>query len=534
MISSANLSVGNVALAVGALAAYWAANKLARSVWHRLTTPLRHLPGPKSESFIWGNLRAIFKADNSVIHEQWVKEYGKTFRYHAFLGQYRFFSTDTRAIGHILNNTQVWVKPELMRNSLAAILGEGVLFTEGEQHRKQRRIMNPAFGIAQTRELTDIFLEKSAELRDVWRAKVAEGGGSAEVDALSWLSKATLDIIGLAGFDYHFNALKDQSNELSDAFGAVFSTSQQFRLLNFLRNVIPVLRWLPNKQQRKTDEARAVMDRIGMELITEKKRAIRAGESKSVGRDLLTLLIRANMDKDVPPHLRLSDEEVLGQVPTFLVAGHETTASTTTWCFYALSQHLDVQAKLREELLAVPTDNPTMDDLNALPYLDAVVRETMRVYSVVGSTVRVAAQDDVVPLATPIVDRKGRTVHEVNIKKGDSIFVPILALNRAEDIWGEDAREFRPERWLSVPDKANSIPGVFAGLMTFIGGPRSCIGYRFAVIEFKALLFHLVRAFKVELAVPVEQIASRSSIVTRPVLKTNDTNVLPIILTPVE
>lgn len=95
----------------------------------------------------------------------------------------------------------------------------------------------------------------------------------------------------------------------------------------------------------------------------------------------------------------------------FLVAGHETTSNATAWCLYALAGAPDVQARLREELLAWPTDNPTMDELNELPYLDMVVRETMRLHAPVAATIRVAAKDEVVPLGKPYTDRHGQ-VHD--------------------------------------------------------------------------------------------------------------------------
>lgn len=164
-----------------------------------------------------------------------------------------------------------------------------------------------------------------------------------------------------------------------------------------------------------------------------------------------------------------------------------------------------MQQKLRDELLGVATDNPTMDELNALPYLDAVVRETMRVHAPVPSSIRVAMRDDVIPLNTPYVDVHGQVHDAVRVTKGSPIFIPILAINRAKALWGEDAHEFRwvvahaygcrvvltvffwlvvrPERWANVPEAAQSVPGVWGNLMSFLGGPRSCIGYRFSLVE---------------------------------------------------
>ena len=104
---------------------------------------------------------------------------------------------------------------------------------------------------------------------------------------------------------------------------------------------------------------------------------------------------------------------IISEVPTFLVAGHETTSTATTWALFALTQSPEVQDKLRKQLLTVGTDNPTMDELNALPYLDAVVRETLRVHAPVPSTMRVATEDDILPLNEPVKDKNGNVLNGI-------------------------------------------------------------------------------------------------------------------------
>ncbi|KAG6854184.1 hypothetical protein C0991_009836 [Blastosporella zonata] len=104
------------------------------------------------------------------------------------------------------------------------------------------------------------------------------------------------------------------------------------------------------------------MSRIGQELLRESKASI---HEKGEARDLLSLLVKSNIATDIPEHQRMTDQDVLAQVPTFLVAGHETTSTATTWTLYALTQNQAAQNKLREELLMVETDNPTMEQLNA-------------------------------------------------------------------------------------------------------------------------------------------------------------------------
>jgi hypothetical protein len=103
-------------------------------------------------------------------------------------------------------------------------------------------------------------------------------------------------------------------------------------------------------------------------------------------------------------------------------------STATTWALFALTQAPEVQTKLREELLQVSTDNPSMDDLSALPYLDTVVRETLRVHSPVPSTIRVAMEDDVIPLNTPFVDKNGQTHHGIKYASNTVLSFTMLTL----------------------------------------------------------------------------------------------------------
>ncbi|KAF8604787.1 cytochrome P450 [Ceratobasidium sp. AG-I] len=485
----------------------------------KLFSPLRHLRGPKNESLVFGNLKRIFGAQNSVLHEEWVGEYGLTFAYRGFLSSYRLYTVDTRALNFIMTQTNSFAKPEAVRRNLADVLGEGLLFAEGDTHKRQRRIMNPSFGPPQVRELVPIFWEKSIKLKDIWINEIkANPEGKAVIDVLPWLSRATLDIIGVAGFDYHFNSLEGgDEDELSRAFMKVFEAGQDFNLLAILKNFIPVLRLIPTARTRSMAASMATMHRVGMKLIDEKKTAL-AQDSKTgsttQGRDLLTLLIKSNLAYENEAH-RMSDEEVLGQISTFLTAGHETTSTSTTWALYVLTKHPEVQRKLRQELLECGLgDEPSMNDLDKLPYLDNVVRECLRVHPAVPSTVREAAQDINVPVAKPFKNRHGVEQDSIIIQKRDTVFIPILAMNRVKHIWGEDAMEFRPERWDNLPEAAKDMPGVWSHLMTFIHGNRACIGYRFALIEMKALMYTLVRAVEFDID-PTIEIEGRS-IVTRP------------------
>ncbi|KAG0696611.1 cytochrome P450 [Suillus ampliporus] len=520
--------------------------KLAERAWRNIRSPLRALPGPKGASWIYGNSKEIYSVENPILHEQWVKEYGTTLKYKGLFYSDILFTMDTRALNYVITHNSDYQKPSQLQYLLGRVLGQGVLIVEGAQHRQQRRIMNPAFGPAQIRALTDIFFSKSIKLRDIWSTMTVASEDAAGVDVMPWLSRMTLDVIGLAGFNYEFDALNanEEPNELNQAFSVIFSATRKMSVLPMLKAWIPLLRWIPSERDRQIDAAQKTMGRIGHQLLRDAKAAAMSScsvekgssfeKSGLQGRDLLSLLVRANMATDIPENQRISDEDVLAQVPTFLAAGHETTSTARTWALYALCLCPDIQTKLRRELWTVETETPSMDELVALPYLDAVLRETLRMHAPLPSTVRIAMKDDVLPLNTPFTDRYGVAHDGIKVSKGDQIFIPMLAINRSEAIWGLDAKEFNPDRWLLPPDRASQVPGVWGHLLTFLGGPRSCIAYRFALVEMKALLFTLVRAFEFELAVPASDIGKKSRIVQRPILRSDpeNKNQLPLLVRP--
>ncbi|KAG8852487.1 hypothetical protein FRB96_008675 [Tulasnella sp. 330] len=515
------------------------------------TSALRDLPGPDGYSLFLGHVPTIVKEPCPVPHERWAAQYGPTFQLRGILLARRLFSMDPRAVAHVLNHPYDYPKPRLLRDVLTSILGQGMLAAEGDGHRRQRKIISPSFGTAQLRELMPIFYSKSNELRDRLLSKVAEGGGRSEEDVLRWLSRMALDVIGFAGFDYDFNSLAaGESNELAQASQKLQKSMTTVRkavgLLDLLQSRIQVLCLIPNERQRLMKKSREVMDRVGMELVQQRKALLlqeSAGEVKSssvVGRDLLSILVKANMATDLKDSERMTDDEMMGQINTMIAAGQETTSTSAMWLLYDLSlpQYKHIQTKLRAELASVTSSNPSMEEINALPYLDAVIRENLRINAPVAGTHRTAAKDDLIPLSTPIVDRNGVKRWEIRVAKGDVMYISLLAMNRDKSIWGEDALEFKPERWLDTNKhpRVNELPGVYSGLMTFLGGSRHCIGYRFSLLQLKVMIFTLIRSISFTLPDSPPVIIKRSEIVTLPVIKQADgteKSAMPLLLSAV-
>ncbi|KAF8800687.1 cytochrome P450 [Phlegmacium glaucopus] len=172
---------------------------------------------------------------------------------------------------------------------------------------------------------------------------------------------------------------------------------------------------------------------------------------------------------------------ILAEFTTFLIAGHETASIAMAWALYALTHNTQAQTKFRQEVSNLSTDNPTIGDLNGLPYLDAVVHETLRLYPPVSSTIRAAQEDDFIPLSKPFTEKKGIVRNEIWVRKGRSVVVPIYKVQVSFVLkFGSQSSYNRPECWAMLP---RLFLGSGSNILSFIGGPRALIGYRFPLLQ---------------------------------------------------
>ncbi|KAJ7615362.1 cytochrome P450 [Roridomyces roridus] len=497
-------------------------------IYREWASPLRFVEGPPSASLLLGNLSEMVTAAKM---SGWQKQFGKTFRFRGLFSMSQLQTADIKALNHIFANPEIYRKP-FNNVVMQRLHGEGLLSVELGAHTQQRRLLNPAFGTAQIRLLTEIFVEKSIQLRNIWAKQVdaTTSADGVQIDVSSWLRRVALDIIGEAGFNHHFNSLDEDGkpDELDEAFTELFHSpkAQHAFAAVTAQARFPILRLLPIPGASVIDNASASMHAAGERIVSNSLAVLEASEEggKSLGakRDLLSVLLKANVSPGVLEHQRLTESEMVAQIPTFLAAGHETSSSAVTWALHALSLSPLVQSKLREELLGLNTENPSMEELNSLPYLENIVRETLRVHSPIPSIQRQAVQDDVLPLSTPYIGKDGTEHESLPIPKGQLVDIPILAVNTDKDIWGEDAELFRPERWENIPTAANSVPGIWSHLLTFFAGPHHCIGFRFSLVEIKALLFVLLRSFEFVPAVPDKDIMPTALGLRRPLVKGQD------------
>jgi cytochrome P450 len=342
----------------------------------------------------------------------------------------------------------------------------------------------PAFSFRHVKNLYPVFWNKSCEMTDAIFAHINnDSQGSSVVEFREWASRATLDIIGLAGMGQDFNALANPDSELNITYRTIFTPGKAARIMQLLSLFIPgwLLSAIPVKRNEEFKESIETIKRVARGLVQTKRAQLEKGGYTDV--DILSVAIESG---------GFTDEDLVNQLMTFLAAGHETTASSLTWAVYLLCKHPEVQTRLREEIrTALPTlftdsnAQVTSTDIDKLSYLNAVLNETLRVFPPVALTLRESAADS--------------TIQSHFIPRGTTVIISPWATNTSDDLWGPNAKAFDPERWMGQ-GKANTggAESNFA-ITTFLHGPRSCIGKDFAKAEFACALAAFVRRFEFEL-----------------------------------
>ncbi|KAI6003057.1 cytochrome P450 [Pisolithus albus] len=499
LAATRSITLLDVAAAIAALLALRSALKAARR-----TSKTTRLRGPPRTDLIFGTAKQTFESqDSGAIHEAWAKEYGVAYEVPTTLGGKKIMLADPRALAHYYaRESWTYIQTESARFFLQRNFGRGILWSHGEDHKRQRKSLTPAFTPAAIRKLTPIFYNSAHKAKLAWEAMIdATGNDSTIIEVQKWMNHISLDTIGLAGFSHDFGALDGKPasiTEIFDTFGSSNRSAVNVGLF-LLSQVSPLFAYVPTSRSKLFRNMQRTMQNISTELLArtrkEKEEGVLDGkEDKSI----IGVLVKAN-DSDSSIHL--THEEVLAQMKVLLVAGYETTSITMTWALLELAGNPDIQNKLRQELLAFG-EEPTYDQQqNSLPYLDAVVHETLRVHPPVTDFVRVATEDDVIPLSEPVITLSGEVVNSISVARGTRVGISVSCINRSTEIWGEDAKVFRPERWLEedgIPRKAQDIQA-YRHLLTFVDGARTCLGKGFAVAEFKAVMSVLVKSFVFEM-----------------------------------
>lgn len=335
----------------------------------------------------------------------------------------------------------------------------------------QRRQLSPVFRTQAIRGLHSVFLKKSQELVGILQAESAK---TPHVEVTQFLNRASLDVIGLAGFGLDFGCLSEPGNELWTEYGTAFGATPEALWARLLHIAFPTLHALLGNFLKWHEKTRKAMDLVRgrIKQVIAKKH----GEATSNSSDLISLLLQQR--------LITSTDKLIDQSLTILGAGHDTTASTLSLAMYFLSKYPEKQKALRSEIRSNLPSTPMPDDLErleTLPYLNAVITETLRLHPIIPHTPRVTTAptricDHILPTGTTLLLCRG-------------------AIQRSPEIWPHDPSAFYPERWVGQVNGGAEDRLAFLG---FGAGPRNCIGEKFARAEIGCLLAEILKKFEVE------------------------------------
>lgn len=455
----------------------------------------RHRLAPKEWPVIGAAVETIRNFDD--LHD-WVLSYFqkgiKTFRV-KFPGTMYTYTVDPKNIEYILKtNFANFPKGDLYHKNMETLLGDGIFNADGEVWRQQRKTASFEFASRVLRDYsTVIFRENALKVGDI---VVGASQTHNAVDMQDLFMRLTLEGICKVGFGVEIGTLSPSLPAIP--FASNFDNANEAVTYRFFDPFWRLKQLFNIGNEAVLSRSVKVVDDFTYNVIRTRRVELQSTEGENKKADLLSRFILLGED----PEQNFTDKTLRDIILNFIIAGRDTTAATLSWFFYLLGNHPRVADKIYDELHALDDDanvnksqslnqemseyatQLTYDVLLKLQYLHAAITETIRLYPAVPQDPKGILADDVLPDGTVL-------------KKGGLITYVPYSQGRMKDIWGEDAEDFRPERWIK--------DGVFTPLSpfkfsAFQAGPRICLGKDSAYLQMKMASALLCRFFKFELA----------------------------------
>ena len=404
--------------------------------------------------------------------ERYRRELGDTFTLR--FGPYKMVVINRpEDIRHVLVKNHANYHKSPTYELLRPVLGNGLITSEGQFWRRQRKLAQPAFHHKSLIGFADTMTRLSLELADEW-ADAPRG-----IDAHAAMMNLTLRIVG------HTLMSTEFGGEAS-AIGKALTTVLGYVGKSEAQLILP--KWFPLPGKYKAERATKELNSVVLRLIEERR------ESVEDHYDLLSMFMAATDDDD---GAQMTDEQLRDELMTMILAGHETTANALSWTWYLLSRHPEVARKLRDELDEVLQGRaPTLADLAKLEYTECVIKESMRLFPPVWIVERQALADD--------------NLGGYQIKKGTIVAISPWLLHHDETTYPNpdafDPERFRPSA-AADRDRYAYLP--------FSIGPRTCIGNAFAMMESKIILAVLAQRFDVAMR-PGQTVTPEAGVTLRP------------------
>lgn len=371
----------------------------------------------------------------------------------------------------LVKNARVMGRDEYVE-VLERALGLGLLTSDGDLWKRQRKLMSQAFTPRRIHEYARTMVEVTERALGSWRHGEV-------INVHQEMSRVTMEVVAAVLFGAEMRPGDvDVVREAMEVVNEFFANSPEA--------VLRIPERVPTPRNRRFRSAIRAIDAVVYEIVGQRRRS---GETKD---DLLGTLLAAQDDEGA----RMSDRQLRDEAITLFLAGHETTALTLAHTLYLLSTHPDVERRVAAEVATVLGERPPAgEDVRALPYVDRVLKESMRLYPPAWTTGREATED---------VEIGGW-----KLRRGTQVLLSQWVVHR-DPRWFPNPEGFDPDRWL--PERAASLPRY--AYFPFGGGPRTCIGNHFATMEAALILAMIEQRWRVEL-LPGERLELRPSVTLR-------------------
>ncbi|KAK3339643.1 cytochrome P450 [Lasiosphaeria hispida] len=448
-------------------------------IYPYFASPLRHLPGPKDHHFLIGHSLNQFRSGNpNQPYVSWMRQWPKAplIRYFDVGNSDAVLVTSLDAHKEILHaKAYSFQKPTFFVRLIADIVGFGIGFAEGEEHKKQRRALAVLFSPSNLKAYIPLLQSKAHHLSSLFDRII-------ETELVSIYSKITLDIMGVFALGLDLDDLQSRntgSTSFQACYHEIFEPDGLGQMLMAINGIIPI-RWLPLRANRRFRQANKMIRRQLTDIIQDRVRTVGASKATGLGcgeekiKDLLTFMVA---EKYYAGSDRWTENMITDQV-----SGHQTTADALTWATQLMIEHPAEAQRLRTEAVDLLHRKPSPDyrDIESLPYLKNFTREVLRVQCPGVNVAREATHDVV--------------IQGVTIPKGTTVLMQPAIIQHNPTIWSPDCDEFKPDRWDHLEGEA-ADPWAFSA---FSHGPRVCIGQALSMLEFKIILIELVSTFDFE------------------------------------
>jgi cytochrome P450 len=423
-------------------------------------TPLVRPPGPRNRGIV-GNF-PLGSRDPLGLYTRWARQYGDIFYYRAF-SRHIYFLNNPEFVEYVLvTNYKSFIKGEALQSN-RRIFGNGLLTNDGDSWQRQRHLVQPAFHRDRIESYGKTMVDYTERMMAGWH--------DGEVrDIHQDTMRLALEIVAKAIFNVEIIAERDG---IAVALNTLMELGSGGRML-----LPPILRLLPTPDNLRYRRAARQLDDIVYGLIRQRR-----SNGRIVGDFLYGLLQAQDEGGGAMPDKQLRDE-----VMTLLLAGHETAAVSLSWTWYLLAQYPEVERKLWSELRGVLNGrSPGVKDLSQLPYTERVIKEAMRLYPPAWAIVRNSLKDC--------------EIGGYRVPAGATLMMSQWVMHR-DPRYYDNPERFNPDRWLD--ERAKGAPRF--SYFPFGGGPRTCIGASFAVMEAVLVLAAIAQKYQLRVArdYPVE------------------------------